>query len=286
MARSSSTAARDGQLLRRRVEAEYRLRVVRSETLTPHLLRVVFTGPGLVDLADHGYADRCVKLAFPRPGVEHLWPLTVAEIRATMPRSMWPMIRTYTIRWLDRTAGEMTIDFVVHGSAGVAGPWATSARPGDEIIVLGPGGSYRPADDVDAHVMIGDESVLPAIAVACERVMPDVPVHVFAEVAGPADEIALPGPGRLSTHWIHRDAGGELVAAVRAADWPSGRVQAFVHGETSAVRALRPHLLAERAVPGSLLSISGYWRRGADAERFQAEKQAALRREAARPGPS
>ena len=193
-----------------------------------------------------------------------------------MPRSMWPRIRTYTIRSLDHAAGELTIDFVVHGSAGVAGPWAADARPGDEIVMLGPGGSYSPADDVDAHVMIGDESVLPAIAVACERVKPDVPVHVFVEVDGPADEVALRSLGDLHVHWIHRESGGDLVAAVRAAPWPAGRVQAFVHGETTAVRALRPHVLGERGVPASLLSISGYWRRGAEAEVFQAEKQAEL----------
>jgi NADPH-dependent ferric siderophore reductase len=283
MARSASVAARDGQPLRRRIEPEYRLQVLRTEALGPHLVRVVLGGPGLADLADNGYADRCVKLAFPRPGVEHLWPLSVAEIRATMPRSMWPMIRTYTIRALDHAAGEMTIDFVVHGSAGVAGPWATNARRGDEIVVLGPGGSYSPADDVDAHVLIGDESVLPAIAVACERVKPGVPVHVFAEVDGPDDEVELAGLGALTVSWVHREAGGDLVETVRGAAWPGGRVQAFVHGETAAVRALRSHLLGERGVPASLLSISGYWRRGAEAEVFQAEKQAELRGDGARP---
>ncbi|HEY2223138.1 siderophore-interacting protein [Actinomycetospora sp.] len=283
MARSAAVAARDGQPIRRRIEPEYRLRVLRTETLTPHLVRVVFGGPGLEEFSDNGYADRCVKLAFPRPGVEHLWPLAVAEIRATMPRSMWPMVRTYTIRALDHAAGELTLDFVVHGSAGVAGPWATNARPGDEVVMLGPGGSYSPADDVDAHVMIGDESVLPAIAVACERVKPEVPVHVFAEVDGPADEIDLHTLGDLTVHWIHRDSGGDLVAAVRAAAWPTGRVQAFVHGETTAVRALRPHVLGERGVAPSLLSISGYWRRGAEADVFQAEKQAELLGDGSRP---
>jgi NADPH-dependent ferric siderophore reductase len=268
--------ARAAQLTRRRVEPEHRLHVLRSEQVTPHLVRVVLGGPGLEGLHDNGYADRCVKLAFPRPGMENLQPLEVAEIRATMPRSMWPLIRTYTIRSLDHSVGELTIDFVVHGSAGVAGPWATNARPGDEIVMLGPGGSYSPADDVDGHVLIGDESVLPAIAVACGRIKPDIPVHVFVEVDGPADEIDLHSLGDLTVHWVHRAAGGDLVATVRSAPWPAGRVHAFVHGETAAVRALRPHVLGERGVPSSLLSISGYWRRGADAEVFQAEKQAEL----------
>lgn len=28
---------------------------------------------------------------------------------------------------------ELTLDFAVHGDAGVAGPWAATARPGDEL---------------------------------------------------------------------------------------------------------------------------------------------------------
>ena len=38
-------------------------------------------------------------------------------------------VRTYTVREWD---GErLTIDFVVHGDEGVAGPWALPAQPGD-----------------------------------------------------------------------------------------------------------------------------------------------------------
>ena len=48
-----------------------------------------------------------------------------------------------------------------------------------------------------------------------------------------------------------------------------------MHGETGAVKQLRAHLLDERGVDRDLLSISGYWRRGADEDRFQAEKRAA-----------
>ena len=100
----------------------HRLTVLRTERLTPHLVRVVLGGPGVVGIPDIACTDRYVKLAFRRPGVTYPEPLDVGAVRETMPRADWPIMRTYTIRSLDHAAGEMTIDFVVHGDEGVAGP--------------------------------------------------------------------------------------------------------------------------------------------------------------------
>ena len=51
-------------------------------------------------------------------------------------------------------------------------------------------------------------------------------------------------------------------------------MQAFVHGEASAVRAVRRHLLAEREVPREALSASGYWKRArTDEERKHGRRQ-------------
>ncbi|MDD7941206.1 hypothetical protein PHK61_22565 [Actinomycetospora lutea] len=41
------------------------------------------------------------------------------------------------------------------------------------------------------------------------------------------------------------------------------------------MKALRGHVLEERGVAREMLSISGYWRRGADEDTFQEEKRAA-----------
>src|SRR3712207_7785498 len=55
------------------------------------------------------------------------------------------------------------VDFVVHGDAGIAGPWATQVQPGDLVRFMGPGGGYAPDPDADWHLLVGDESALPAI---------------------------------------------------------------------------------------------------------------------------
>jgi NADPH-dependent ferric siderophore reductase len=252
------------------------LQVRRTEQLTPHMIRVVAGGDDLAAFPETGHTDRYVKILFPRPGVAYPEPFDMDAVRACMPREEWPALRTYTVRALDRAARELTIDFVHHGDVGLAGPWAAAARPGDPLLLLGPGGAYAPDPDADWHLLVGDESALPAIGAALERVPPGSPVHALVEVDGPADEQPMTSRGALDLGWYHRDPRRpeQLVDAVAALPFPAGRVQAFVHGEAGLVRALRRHLLDVRGVPRDDLSVSGYWRRGDDEEGFRALKAA------------
>jgi NADPH-dependent ferric siderophore reductase len=240
------------------------------------MIRVVAGGPDLAAFPDTPYTDRYVKIVFPQPGVAYPEPFDMEAIRAQFPREQWPSIRTYTVRAFDKAAGELTIDFVHHGDAGMAGPWAAAARPGDVLRLLGPGGAYAPDPDADWHLMVGDESALPAIGAACERIAAGVPVLALLEVADAGEEQVIATSADLRVTWLHRDpaAPQQLVAAVRATEFPAGRVNAFVHGEAGFVRDVRRHLVDERGVPRELLSVSGYWRHGRDEDGWQADKAA------------
>ncbi|MFF8372351.1 siderophore-interacting protein [Streptomyces lydicus] len=255
----------------------HRARVERTEQLTPHMVRVVLGGEGLAEFTAGEYSDHYVKLVFPLPGVRYPEPFDIARIREEFPRDQWPRTRTYTVRAWDEEARELTVDFVVHGDEGLAGPWAAAARPGDEVFLLGPGGGYAPEADADWHLLAGDESALPAVAASLARIPAGVPVHAFIEVAGPEERQELAAPAGATVHWLYRGAapvGRELVAAVRDLEFPAGRVQAFVHGEAGFVKELRRLLRVEREIPRESLSISGYWRAGHDEDGWQAGKRA------------
>ncbi|MEV0158109.1 siderophore-interacting protein [Micromonospora sp. NPDC050686] len=250
-------------------------RVLRTSRPTPHLVRLVLGGAQLADLPLGEHTDHYVKLIFPPPGVVYPEPLDLVEVRRTMPREQWPRLRAYTVRAWDAAAGELTLDVVHHGEAGLAGPWAAALRPGDEVRFVGPGGGYAPSPTADWHLMVGDESALPAIAASLERLPVGAPATVFVEVDGPADEQPLASPGAVRLTWLHRGdrpVGEALVAAVRALEFPPGTVHAFVHGEATFVKELRHLLRIERAVPRAALSISGYWRRGMTDEGWRASK--------------
>jgi len=248
------------------------LRVLRTEWLTPHMIRVVLGGEGLAAFTPNAFTDAYVKLQFPVPGVTYPEPFDLARIRTELPRDQWPRMRTYTVRSHDEQAGEVTIDFVYHGDEGLAGPWAAAARPGDDLRFAGPGGAYAPSADADWHLLVGDEAALPAIGAALEAMPAGAVVHAFVEVADASEEQTIASKADVRITWLHRSVGADVVSAVRAMDFPAGDVHAFVHGEADAVRALRRHLLDERGVAKDRLSISGYWRRGKDEDGWQAEK--------------
>ncbi len=268
----ADSPAANGRPARRLLRTE----VLEVERLTPHMVRVVVGGDDLRDFGAGAFTDHYVKIQLPPPGAPYGAPFDPEDVKARLPREHWPRTRTYSVRAWDPERVRLTIDFVVHGDVGVAGPWAASAQPGDVLQLVGPGGAYTPDPDADWHLMIGDASVLPAISASLTRIPTGVPVHVIAEVAGPDEELSLETPGDLRLTWLHRDpedpSDEELLRTVTTLEFPPGRVHAFVHGEASAVRAVRRHLLVDRAIPREDLSVSGYWKRSRTEEGWREDK--------------
>ena len=68
-------------------------------------------------------------------------------------------------------------------------------------------------------------------------------------------------------------AGLALVDTVTALPDLPAPVSAFVHGEAGVVRELRRHVRVDRGITREQLSVSGYWRLGADDEGWRATKR-------------
>lgn len=260
-----------------------RLRVTATSWLTPSIRRIHFASDDLSAFAESDFTDRYVKLIFPKPGVSYPDQIDVRALRGTLPAHELPDVRTYTALFPDVAAGTLAIDFVVHGDEGVAGPWAATAEPGAPLLANGPGGAYRPDPTADWHLLVGDESAIPAISAALDALPRDVMVRVVALVESPAHEpeFALPAGGTVT--FVHRNgtsAAGLLEAAVRAVEWRDGRVQAFAHGEAEEImHGVRPYLRTERGLARDQLSLSGYWRRGRTEEGFRQWKSELARTE-------
>jgi NADPH-dependent ferric siderophore reductase len=270
--------------------------VVRTEHLSPHVVRVVLGGSGFDTFVPNRFTDAYCKVLFLRDDVEVAalpTPLTLDSFQV-LPAERRPVIRTLTVRRTDPGEREIVIDFVVHGDHGVAGPWAATAQPGQPGYLMGPSGAYAPDPSADWHLLAGDESALPAIAAALEGLPPDAVAQVFVEVAGPDDEIELRSPAEVDVTWVYRGGRADLVAesragdhaplidAVRQAKWLPGLAQVFIHGEAQSVmHNLRPYVRKERGVDAKWASISGYWRRGRTEETFRQWKAELAAAEAA-----
>ena len=269
------------QRLARPVRPQVVLEVLATEKLSEHMVRLTFGGPGFVNFQDKPVSDRYVKILFAKPELGLIPPYDLDALREQLAPEDFPVRRTYTLHHVDLEAETVQIDFVVHGEEGIAGPWALNAKIGDQICFNSPGGLYTPNPEFDRHLLIGDETALPAISAAVLDMTPDMVGDIYLEVGGPEDQIALEVPEGISVHWLHR--GGpftpentRLESVVRAAAWPEGTVQIFAHGERETMKDLRAYLHGERKVDRKAMSLSAYWAYGRAEDEFQAEKRSPI----------
>jgi len=269
--------------------------VISSEQLTPHMIRLVLGGSGFDTFKPSEFADSYVKFVIVRDDVDVSalpQPLTLDSFNE-LPEEQRPVVRTYTIRRVDPDRREITVDFVVHGEHGAAGPWAASAQPGQPAYLMGPSGAYSPDPDADWHLLASDEAGLPALGAALEALPPNAVGRAFIEISGPDEEVPLSAPDGVEVRWIYRGGRSDLVpeeqagdnapliAAVTESAWLPGQVQVFIHGEAQAVmHNLRPYIRKVRGVDAKWASISGYWRRGRTEETFRQWKAQLAKEEA------
>jgi NADPH-dependent ferric siderophore reductase len=239
----------------RRVRHQPRRRTLTIEQvdrIAAHMIRVTLTGD-LEGFTSLGFDDH-VKLFFP-DGTRDAQgaPNTLS--------------RDFTPRRHDPAANTLEIDFALH-DAGPATRWAAQARPGDTLTLGGPRGSFIIPTEYDWHLLIGDETGLPAISRRLAELPAGSRVVVIGEVDGPADEIAFETMTNATIAWAHRNGaalGDSDVLAKKLATLklPKGDYYAWVACESLIAKALRAQLIADHGANPKWMRAAGYWRRGA-----------------------
>jgi NADPH-dependent ferric siderophore reductase len=233
--------------------------------LAPHLVRITLAGAALRGFDSQSFDDH-VKVFFPREGSdEPLLPVIGADGAApSQPGAERPIARDFTPRRFDRHAGELDLEFVLHDT-GPATRWAAQARPGHRLGIGGPRGSMIIPLAFDWHLLMGDETALPAIARRLEELPAHVHAIVLVEVDGPADEIPLQSRAAMQLTWLHRCAAQTVLTGLQSmAKLPRGEGYAWAAAESSHVRQIRQHLL-DLGMDKSRIRAASYWKHGAPA---------------------
>ncbi|HEY2277310.1 MAG TPA: siderophore-interacting protein [Streptosporangiaceae bacterium] len=271
---SESTTSVAGRVRPARPQAV--LTVLGQERLSPHTVRITAGGPGFDALRMNEFTDKYAKILFVDPGLGLTPPYDLAALRESLPPEQQPVTRTYTLRRADAERQQVVIDFVVHGDQGIAAPWAAHAEPGDVLTMSGAGGAYRPDPDCDWHLLMGDESALPAICSALEALPDDARGLAYLETSDPGLYLDAKPPAGLEINWLQRPEPGSrprlLADTLLAGPWLAGRADVFAHGERESMKALRA-ALKTRLGDGDQLSLSGYWASGRTEDVFQSEKR-------------
>ena len=237
--------------------------VSRVQKLAPHMLRVTFTGADFADFASASFDDH-VKVFFPAPGQNAPVLPQMGEAGLVWPEGEpRPAARDYTPRRFNNAAGELVIDFALHGE-GPAAEWAARAAVGQILGIGGPRGSLVIPNDFDWYVLFADETGLPAVGRFLAEALPGTRVTVFAEVASAAEQIALPELAGAQIQWLYRGQnapGSALLAAAKRLSIPSGDSYVWAAGESASMQALRA-MLIEQGLDKSRIRAAAYWKRG------------------------
>ncbi|MGW5877567.1 siderophore-interacting protein [Nocardiopsis terrae] len=248
-----------------------RARVVRAERTTDHFVTVTFGGPDLARFEFLGL-DQCVRVFLRRPGQERL---TLPDSDADgwypeyreMPDEVRPYVRNYTMRRFDPEALELDVEFVAHADGGPASTWAASATVGDEVGLFPEGIYYLPPSEADWHLLVGDESAVPALLSIVEQAPRDLRAQVYLEVPSPRDVRPVKAPPGVEVHWLPREdahavPGRLALETVRSGPLPKGRPYCWVAGENGLPTGLRRALVREHEVAKDDITFVGYWRAG------------------------
>jgi NADPH-dependent ferric siderophore reductase len=239
------------------------LTVAAVTQVTPSVRRVLLSGTEAAVAA----AGPTVNVLVPRVGdLAPRWPHVARDGRIVWPDGAHGVsLRSYTARRQDPAAGEVEMDFVLHGD-GPAAAWAGAAEVG---ALLGVAGGATLGDRPAGWLLLaGDETALPAISRILAGAPPTTVGIALAEVAGPEEEQPLPGPTGVIIRWLHRGdtAPGKstlLADAVAGLDRPEGDdVFAWVAAESAAVRTIRADLRGRWGLGRAQHHAIGYWRRG------------------------
>lgn len=246
------------------------VQVARVERVTPHLARVTLAGESLRDFTSASFDDH-VKVFFPPPGADRPAMPTLGANGPEFPEGQpKPVARDFTPRRFDRAACELDLEFVLN-HPGPASQWAAQARVGQWLGIGGPRGSFVVPIDFDWHLLIGDDTALPAIARRLEQLPAGSRAAVVLEVADRTAQITFDTRADVHEIWRFRaeaDAadGDVLLNAVRELPLPSsGDGYVWAAGEAQSMRAVRQHLTGERGVDKSRIRAAAYWKRGAAA---------------------
>ncbi len=256
----------------RRVRHDLRFRmltVLRSETVSPHMRRIVLGGEDLAGFASPAPDDH-VRLFFANAEGRFVLPTMTPEGPRHPQGALPSPARDYTPRAFDAQAGELAIDFVLHGE-GVAGEWARHARPGDVLGVGGPRGSHLVAEDYAHLLLVGDETALPAIA----RWLEEMPAHwtadVFVEIPEQADRQPLAVREGVDLRWLERNgvpAAASALLEESLRDWepPEGDTYAWIACESRRARLMRKFVQGHLGIAAADIRATGYWKAGPDAD--------------------
>jgi len=246
--------------------------VIRTERISPNFMRITVGGDALRGLENYGF-DHWFRLFLPKEEGETSFNLPdradmVGYLKyLRMPEATRPYLRNYTVREFRPDDLELDIDFAVHGDDGIATRWATRTSTGDTVALIDQGIGYEWPENTEHHVLVADETGLPAVAGILRDLPREAVGTAMIEIPHADDAQDVSAPDGFDVRWLVRDTGarpGQLALdSLLAWQPPTSAVSAYLVGEQALATGARRDLVA-KGIAKKSITFSGYWRLGAD----------------------
>lgn len=248
-----------------------RSRLVARERVSEHVVRVTLEGEDFSRFRGLGF-DQWFRLLLPQQDDSvfdrmpdridfkgYLKYLLISQSRR-------PAMRNYTVREFRAQTRQLDIDVIVHGDAGIAGPWARDAAHGAPVALIDQGCGFAPPSTTDWQLLVADETGMPAVVGILRDLPRDARGHAIIEVPTSGDAQPVELPAGFSVDWVTRPGDtrpGELaLERVRAIELGGANPYAFAVGESQLATGVRRHLVRDLSVPKAQVTFCGYWKLG------------------------
>ncbi|MFC3964131.1 siderophore-interacting protein [Nocardia jiangsuensis] len=184
-------------------------------------------------------------------------PADAFELELSADDTGRPLLRACTVRAFDADAERLTLDIARHERGVAVNRLATVSR-GDAVTLAGMRPEWVVAEGFRDHILVGDDTAVPAIAAIVDSLGPEHRIRVYAALTDPADRAPLPAHPNLELRLITTVT--ELESHVPDVV-SEHRTQVWVAPEAAAVRRVRAHVLGSWGIARADLLARAYWKR-------------------------
>ncbi len=236
--------------------------------VSPYLWQIVLEGDSLVRFPQGREGDY-IKLLLPKE------PQGSLNVDPNAPDLSPFFKRSYTVCEFDAEKRRLVLFITRHQQApGPAATWASQVRPGDEVLITGPG----PVDQVDPKsrrfLLVGDLPSLGAILANLRRLPQTAQGELIFEAPAPMTLLEQACPPKIQIHWLEPGAETEsdtsaLMERLRQIDLERSGLGVWAACEYSNMKRLRHFFEDELGLPRSGYYLSSYFKRGASDEQHK-----------------
>ncbi|MBD1557551.1 siderophore-interacting protein [Vibrio sp. S9_S30] len=241
------------------------LSVKSKSFVTPSMLRITFSGECVQAFSDD-FAGAYIKLELTEQGQSHIEKGALGN----------PILRTYSIRRLDKENNEIDVDFVTHGNcveSGLASYWAQQSEVGERLSVRGPGSVKTIESNADWCFIVADMTGLPAASTILESLDRSMKGYAVFEANTPEDIQKIEAPESVKIQWVIKSGDESLVSVVEKQEWLEGKPGVWCASEFTIMRQLRQYFRNDREVEREAIYISSYWKHGRTEDQHKIDKK-------------